>query len=520
MFWKKGSLLLLAAMLLLAGCAGEASLVRDAMVASLENPNYDYQGTIKVTGNFDQLLELSGEAVDDEIAALLDALQAGLTFTGSQLDLNRAKVVLELNDDNLLREHGLWSGDDKAALELLLDTNTTYLKTPLDEKYVAIDTVELDQSGVDPKALQDFQEKLNKLTFDFMKDYFADYGFKLSQVENHGSKTVTLPNNEKVETTHLTITLDTKELINLFLYTAKDAVTNENVRSYAIDLLTAIRDFAEATGEEFPESDIDIEELVDTGLSSLKEAVDTLEKNYTVEQIAEMVKEWGLASLELKMDYYINKDKLPVRSISAFHLTLEDPSGELAKPLTVGVEADTYAWNFGKASHFSFPQAEQTITLEQVAEGDVDGLNENGFLYAIVTNMSTELSTEIGVIVFDLNDKTTTLDGELQADVKPYQDPQSGTTMVPFRFIGEAMGAEISYDDASKTATFVKDDIRIALTNGSKTAQVNGEAVELPQPAVIKDGSFYVPLRFVSEQLGAEVIWIDELKQALITYEK
>lgn len=517
MFWKKGAALFLAAMLLLAGCSGEASLVRDAVVASLDNPNYDYQGTLKVTGNFEELLSLSGEGADGRVKAVLDALEAGVTFSGSQLDLNRAKVVLELNDDRVLREHGLWSGDDKAALEVLVDTNTTYLKSPLDEKYIAIDAAALDPSEVDPKAVQAFQQKLNDLTFDFLKSYFAEYGFELSQVENHGKQTVTLPNDEEVEATHISITLDTKELINLLLYTAKDAASNEEVRSFAIDFLTAVKEFAEANGEEFELPAEDIEQTVDEALSSLQAAIDTFEQTYTVDELVEMAKEAGLTSLELKLDYYIDEDKLPVRSITELDLSFEDPSGELAVPISLGLESDTYAWNFGEASEFSFPAADETITLEQLAEqGEVDGLHKDGFLYAIVQ----ELNKETGMIVFDLNEQTATLDGELQANVKPYQDPKTGATMVPFRFIGEAMGAEIGFDSDNKTATFEKGDVHIVLTNGGSTAEVNGEAVKLAQPAVIKDGSFYVPLRFVSEQLGAEVTWIDEVKQALVEYEK
>ncbi|UFJ39347.1 copper amine oxidase N-terminal domain-containing protein [Brevibacillus humidisoli] len=521
MFLKKGIILLLSAMLLLAGCAGEASLVRDAVVQSVENPNYDYQGTLKLTGNIDELLELSGEEVDEEAQAVLDAIEAGLTIRGSQLDLNRAKLVLEANDDSLLREKGLWTGDDKAALELLLDTNTTYLKSPIDEKYIAIDPNEMDQSGIDPEEAKAFQEKVNELMIDFLKKYVAEYGFELSDAENLGTETVTLPNGDEVEATHVSITLDTKELINLFLYTAKDATTNPEVRSFAIDLMTAISEFAEANGEEmpFPAEDrkAHIEEMVDEGLAQLKTMVDTLEQTYTVDEMVEMAQEEGLKSLEVELDYYINDDKLPVRTTSTIEVSFEDPSGELSVPVKLGLESDSYIWNYGEATSFTYPDEEDTISIEQLTEEkEVEGLNKDGFLYAIVQ----EMNKETGMIVFDLNENSTTLNGEAHADVKPYQDPKTGTTMVPFRFIGEAMGADISFDAETKAAIFEKDDVRIVLTNGSSTAEVNGETVTLPQPSVIKDGSLYVPLRFVSEQLGAEVIWIDEVKQVLIQYEK
>ena len=85
-----------------------------------------------------------------------------------------------------------------------------------------------------------------------------------------------------------------------------------------------------------------------------------------------------------------------------------------------------------------------------------------------------------------------------------------GRTLLPVRKVFECMGAEVTYDDITKTAIAQKDDIEIRITIGNKIAKVNGEDKELDVPAMVLDGRTLVPVRFVGETLNAEVVWDDE----------
>ncbi|KKM12453.1 hypothetical protein SY88_03350 [Clostridiales bacterium PH28_bin88] len=99
-----------------------------------------------------------------------------------------------------------------------------------------------------------------------------------------------------------------------------------------------------------------------------------------------------------------------------------------------------------------------------------------------------------------------TLDGEeLDFDVAPVLE--SGRVLVPVRVIFEAFGATVDWDTATNTITARRDNDTIKLTIGNKTAHKNGEAVELDVPAKIIRGRTLVPVRFVSEALGAKVLW-------------
>lgn len=89
-------------------------------------------------------------------------------------------------------------------------------------------------------------------------------------------------------------------------------------------------------------------------------------------------------------------------------------------------------------------------------------------------------------------------------------------TMVPMRAIFEKLGAGVSWDDETKTVTAESGGRKIVLPVGSTVAAVNGEAVFLDSPAVIIDGRTLVPVRFVSEAMGAEVTWEEETRTVCI----
>lgn len=82
-------------------------------------------------------------------------------------------------------------------------------------------------------------------------------------------------------------------------------------------------------------------------------------------------------------------------------------------------------------------------------------------------------------------------------------------TFVPLRSIFEAMNAKVVWNQETQTVTAVKGSRTISLTLDSEKALLNGKKVQLDAPPVLYQGSTYVPLRFVGEALGANVIWED-----------
>lgn len=92
---------------------------------------------------------------------------------------------------------------------------------------------------------------------------------------------------------------------------------------------------------------------------------------------------------------------------------------------------------------------------------------------------------------------------DVALDVRPVIE--NGRTLVPLRGIFEKMGATVNWDSKTKTVTAVKGSKKIKLVIGSKVATKNNETVKLDVPAAVRNGNTLVPLRFVSEALGANV---------------
>lgn len=89
--------------------------------------------------------------------------------------------------------------------------------------------------------------------------------------------------------------------------------------------------------------------------------------------------------------------------------------------------------------------------------------------------------------------------------------------MVPLRSIFEAMGATLTWDQETKTITSQKGETTIILTVDQEMGLVNKNEVPLDQPATIVNGRTLVPVRFISEAMGASVEWDSQNKIVLIT---
>jgi len=116
---------------------------------------------------------------------------------------------------------------------------------------------------------------------------------------------------------------------------------------------------------------------------------------------------------------------------------------------------------------------------------------------------------EVSVVLY-LNQKEYSVarDGNwLQAtlDTAPVYD--SGRTMVPLRGVMEQFGANVDWLPENKQIKIQYGDKEVVLTLGSTEALVNGETVELDVPAKVVNGRTLIPLRFVSEQIGMDVVW-------------
>lgn len=85
---------------------------------------------------------------------------------------------------------------------------------------------------------------------------------------------------------------------------------------------------------------------------------------------------------------------------------------------------------------------------------------------------------------------------------------KNGATLVPLRGIFEGLGAQVTWNASTKTIDATKGSTKVWLKIGSTTTKVDGKNVSIAVPAQVVNGSTLVPLRFISESLGAQVEWV------------
>jgi hypothetical protein len=93
---------------------------------------------------------------------------------------------------------------------------------------------------------------------------------------------------------------------------------------------------------------------------------------------------------------------------------------------------------------------------------------------------------------------------------------KSGTVMVPLRFISEALGATVDWLPTLKIVSLQRSGTSIQLQVGSKTALVDLQSMTLLEAPLIANSRTLVPLRFISEAFGADVRWDQLSRQVTI----
>ena len=102
----------------------------------------------------------------------------------------------------------------------------------------------------------------------------------------------------------------------------------------------------------------------------------------------------------------------------------------------------------------------------------------------------------------------------------PDQNPiiQNERTLVPIRFVAEALGYDVDWNEKDNTA--VIDDGKIILYIGTNKAKINGKSVTLDVASTIIRDRTMVPLRVVAETLNCSVDWIGETQTVLVNAKK
>ncbi|WP_405080688.1 copper amine oxidase N-terminal domain-containing protein [Paenibacillus chitinolyticus] len=137
------------------------------------------------------------------------------------------------------------------------------------------------------------------------------------------------------------------------------------------------------------------------------------------------------------------------------------------------------------------------------------GLFENERASAATNEQATKIYLKV-------NDPKAYIDGK-EAIMPTAPVLMKDTTMVPFRFIGELLGAEVKWEQPTRTVTLTVPGRSVKLSVGQPSATVNETSRPLDHPAAIVEDTTLVPLRFIAESLDRLVMYDPDTKGITIT---
>lgn len=97
---------------------------------------------------------------------------------------------------------------------------------------------------------------------------------------------------------------------------------------------------------------------------------------------------------------------------------------------------------------------------------------------------------------------------EIKPDVPPVV--KEGRTLVPVRALTEALGAAVQWNEKEQTVLVSKGDTKIQLRVNNMIALVNGNEFNIDIPAEINSSRIFVPLRFIMQVMNAGIEWYPE----------
>ena len=190
-----------------------------------------------------------------------------------------------------------------------------------------------------------------------------------------------------------------------------------------------------------------------------------------------------------------------VKAGQKMYAYIENSSNADAKVQLTPVAGSTATVTNGKADLKVYSDKETVLDIVVVVT------DENGTAYAKTLKyavgeqdvpVDTSVVMTIGSNDFVVNNEVVSVE-----DAAPYV--ANDRTYVPFRALGEALGAEVVWDNDARTVTYTLGKTEVVMTIGEKTYTVNGEEKTMDVAPEITNDRTYVPVRFVGEALGFKV---------------
>ena len=134
-------------------------------------------------------------------------------------------------------------------------------------------------------------------------------------------------------------------------------------------------------------------------------------------------------------------------------------------------------------------------------------------------NLKYYLIIPTGEVYSKLNEIKNAPYVRLKDNILGFETPpviENGSMLVPMRFLFEQMGADVEWNQETQTATATLDNKAVTFSIDNVNARINNKSAKMDVPARLVNGKTMVPLRFLSENMGYDVDWDADSRTAII----
>jgi len=218
-----------------------------------------------------------------------------------------------------------------------------------------------------------------------------------------------------------------------------------------------------------------------------------------------------LDQVSLKLDWYVDGASR-IRKQN-FDLNIPIPAGEGGQLIEqIHLSGTSENWNWNQPVQADLLDARNGVGAEDLTARKLLSLfDPNSAAYKLLKDDLHITRKTVNLFVEDHADQASATHPYIKNEV----------TMVPVRFVSEELEAEVKWNQEKQqvTITDAESGTTIVLTIGSPAASVNGREVTLEASPELTANTTFVPVRFIAEALGAKVSWNNDARMVEITRE-
>lgn len=332
---KKLSAVLLTVLLALTGCSSNALLVGNSIKNTMDLSSYEAKTVLQLSGH------LSAGPMDEKEKLVFDILKDGIMIDTLQKNKQESHVTISAKKPAPILGSELWPYQTAPSFDLFTKGNDLLFKSSIDKKFLAM------SAGTETGTVPDsaLSEKMNQ----FMKDFISQYDYNFQHLEKVGQEQITLPNGSVSDTTHMKLTLDMQEALDLAAYTLDNLSCFEGLTDVA-----ALAPIPNETQQE-----MDLTEIRKS-LSDMAQQIKSMK--------TEELKASGFDA-KLSVQLWIDKDQQIVQNESNIYFKLPNDitqQGNSSEQTDVNLTLWSQNWNHNKNLSIQYPNKENIVNAEEM----------------------------------------------------------------------------------------------------------------------------------------------------------